>query len=301
MRITRNMINDRVQWNLSRILRNFGKLQDQLSSGVRVQYPSDDSVMAFRVSNFNARLREFKQQERDIDTARNHVGYFDSALQEYSSVLHRVKELMVRASTGTMSEADRKAIMEELERIKEHIATIANTKVGGKYLFGGTSSDIPPVVKDEDGRYKVVLTPDTRNLKIDVFGRNIEYTILAGELFITKSGDSVFDAIDRMVQHLRSPEEAGTLLNTVDIEAVDKALNTVMEAFAKIGAVSRILDFASDRLKDLDVYTTEVLSKEQDTDITEVVSKLAMKQATLQAALKSAAQVMQPSLLDFLR
>ncbi|RKX45923.1 MAG: flagellar hook-associated protein 3 [Thermotogae bacterium] len=301
MRITRSMMNDQVQWNISRILRDFGKLQNQMSSGKKVEYPSDDPVVALRASDMASKLRQFEQYRRNAEMANNYLGSFDSAVQEYISLLHRVKELVVKGASGTLSDADRMAIVTELREIQEHIVTIANTQVAGRYIFSGTSSDVPPVTKDENGRYVLGLPLGTKNLDTVVLGQRVEYTLTADEVFVTQSGESIFKAIDRIVEHLEDEETAGVLLNSADIASVDRALERALEATAKIGGTTRLLEYLGNRLDDLQLYSIEVLSKEQDVDIAEVVSKLATKQAALQAALKSAAQVLQPTLLDFLR
>ncbi|MCD6253574.1 MAG: flagellar hook-associated protein FlgL [Thermotogae bacterium] len=301
MRITRSMMNDQVQWNISRILRDFGKLQNQMSSGKKVEYPSDDPVVALRASDMASKLRQFEQYRRNAEMANNYLGSFDSAVQEYISLLHRVKELVVKGASGTLSDADRMAIVTELREIQEHIVTIANTQVAGRYIFSGTSSDVPPVTKDENGRYVLGLPLGTKNLDTVVLGQCVEYTLTADEVFVTQSGESIFKAIDRIVEHLEDEETAGVLLNSADIASVDRALERALEATAKIGGTTRLLEYLGNRLDDLQLYSIEVLSKEQDVDIAEVVSKLATKQAALQAALKSAAQVLQPTLLDFLR
>jgi len=295
------MMNDQVQWNISRILRDFGKLQNQMSSGKKVEYPSDDPVVALRASDMASKLRQFEQYRRNADTANNYLGSFDSAVQEYISLLHRVKELVVRGASDTLSDADRMAIVTELREIQEHVVTIANTQVAGRYIFSGTASDVPPVTKDENGRYVLSLPIGTKNLSTMVLGQHVEYTLTADEVFITQSGESIFKAIDRIVEHLENKETAGMLLNSADIATVDRALDRALEATAKIGGTTRLLEYLGNRLNDLQLYSTEVLSKEQDVDIAEVVSKVATKQAALQAALKSAAQVLQPTLLDFLK
>lgn len=294
------MMNDQAQWNISRILRDFGKLQSQLASGVKVEYPSDDPVVALRASDMSSKLREFEQYKRNANTAKNYLGSLDSAVQEYISLLHRIKELVVKGASDTLNDTDRLAIVTELREIQEHIANIANTRVGGRYIFSGTASDHPPAIKDENGRYTLGLPLGTRNLSTAVLGQRVEYTITANDVFITQSGESIFKAIDRIIEHLENPEDAGLLLNSADIASVDLALERALEATAKIGGTSRLLEYLDNRLNDLQTYSTEVLSKEQDADLTEVVTNLATKQAALQAALKSAAQVLQPTLLDFL-
>ena len=53
--------------------------------------------------------------------------------------------------------------------------------------------------------------------------------------------------------------------------------------------------------QDRELYLTELLSNNEDADLTEVVVNLQTQQLSLEAALKSGAILLQTSLLNFLR
>lgn len=73
-----------------------------------------------------------------------------------------------------------------------------------------------------------------------------------------------------------------------------------MEHFANVGSTSRMVEMISSRIDDLKLFNTEYLSKEQDADLTKVLTDLSMQQAILEAALKSASMAIQKTLVDFI-
>jgi flagellar hook-associated protein 3 FlgL len=61
------------------------------------------------------------------------------------------------------------------------------------------------------------------------------------------------------------------------------------------------LDFLSQRLNDVKVNTTGLLSQVKDVDMAQAITNFSMAQTVYQASLKAGAQALQPSLLDYLR
>ncbi|MCP4703060.1 MAG: hypothetical protein GY865_00495, partial [candidate division Zixibacteria bacterium] len=70
---------------------------------------------------------------------------------------------------------------------------------------------------------------------------------------------------------------------------------------ASVGAKVIRLESANKRLSELDYNFNQLLSEIEDADLTKLVSDLAMKENSYQAAMMSAAKIIQPSLLNFLR
>ena len=56
--------------------------------------------------------------------------------------------LGVQGATGTLSSANRQQIVQNLQGIQSQLVQLANTAVGGNYLFGGTASTAPPYTLD---------------------------------------------------------------------------------------------------------------------------------------------------------
>jgi len=300
MRITQTMINSQVLRNLQNVFQRITKRENQLASGQKIQYPSDDAVLATRASKIASQRREIEQYKRNVETINNMVSSYDTAVQEVSSIYQRIRELIVRGSSDTLTDIDREAVAKELESIKEHLVAIANTRVGTNYIFGGPKSDRPPVSVATNGKVSIELSPQDsdKRLKVQIAGYDLEYNLTVRDLFVTRRGESVFDVIDRMLSNLRS--EKSLKLSNTDLGAVDDLVHGASINMAFIGSVTRALDMISNRMEDLDFFITEYLSKETDADITEVVAQLSMDQAVLQSALKSSAKVITPTLVDFL-
>ncbi|ANQ53433.1 flagellar hook protein FlgL [Thermosipho sp. 1063] len=293
MRITNGMINERTLFNIQKSLYRISKLHDKLSSGKEVSYPSDDAVVATRSSNISSRLRELKQFKRNVEHTQNFVNIYDSTIQELTNVYHRIKELIVRGANGVNDVAERESIAEELKELKNHLEDIANTQLGGEYIFGGARSDLKPV---ENGK---IQTPPEANVKrkVNALGFTIEYGITVYDVFKLDTGKDAFTVINDAINALK--EGNSKKLSNITLKEVNKLETSTMDVFAQIGANTRTLELISTRITDIDTFMTEYLSKEQDADLTKVLTDLSMQQSVLQAALKSAAQVLQKTLVDF--
>jgi flagellar hook-associated protein 3 FlgL len=82
---------------------------------------------------------------------------------------------------------------------------------------------------------------------------------------------------------------------------VDKIITNVLTANTKIGATQNRLDMISDRLGNQEVVANQIMSDNEDADISEVITNLKTAQSVQNAALGVGARIIQPTLLDFLR
>ncbi|MEN3007847.1 flagellar hook-associated protein FlgL [Pseudothermotoga sp.] len=295
MRVTDRMTSDRVLHNIQKVINQISKLHDQISSGTKVRYPSDDAVLATRSSNLDSRLRELEQYERNTNYVQNIVKGYDTAVQQVSELYQRLRELLVQASNGTLTADQRLAIAQEIAQIKQQLIQIANTQVGSDYIFAGLEGNKPPV--SEDGEIQV--KPEALSSRSTVvLGYPLEYGINVKDLFVTDANQSVFNLLDMTLKALERNDQR--FLSEVALTSVNYLEKSVSENLAKIGAMQRVVEAALNRLDELNTFMTEYLSRERDVDITEAVTNLSMKQAVLNAALKSAANLLRNTLVDFI-
>ena len=301
MRITQPMVMSQVLNDIRRVFERIAKKHEELSSGLKVRYPSDDAIVATRASRIASQKREIEQYKRNIDTVSNMVQSYDVSVREISDIYKRIRELAVMAANDTMSEDDRDAVVLELRKLKDHLVSIANTRIGDTYIFGGSRGNKPPISVDEDGKVRIDLTPEeaSRRWKFRVGGYSLDYNLTVYDLFVTKRGESVFDIIDRLIENVDNNESSK--ISETDLAGISDLEGTVGANVAFVGGIMRMVENLSSRLQDLDLYMDEYLSKETDADMVEVVTKLSMDQAILQAALNSGARIIMPTLLDFLR
>ena len=288
------MVSNNILSNIQNTLSKISKLHDQLSSGYRVRFPSDDAVVATRASNIDSSLRELEQYKRNMNHAESLINAYDSSLEEISSVYNRIRELLVKGANSTLSDDDRSAIAEELSKLKEHIRGIVNTKLGNDYLFGGYMTDTQPV----DENYNIVITPEASKRRfVNVLSYKIEFGITARDVLITENQKSVFDVLDNAYQALMKGD--GRYVSKISLKDLDYLERSVMDGFARVGATQKMAELVKSRIEDLNIFLTEHLSKERDADLSQTITELSMQQAVLDAALKSAAGVLRKTLVDF--
>lgn len=113
------------------------------------------------------------------------------------------------------------------------------------------------------------------------------------------SGGSLFD----MVISLRDGLIQGDInaVGTRIIRGLDQALSSNLDSLAQIGSVSERLDITQRQLEKGVIDKEHYDSLLTDTDMTEAVTRLKMLEYTQRAAYQASAQVLKPTLMDFLR
>ena len=144
MRVTQSMLSNNTMRNLMTGYTKMGKLQEQVSSGKRINRPSDDPEAAMKSIGFRNQVDNIEQYKKNLIEVNNWLDSSDDALDGVGQVLHRAKELVTNAAnTGAMNPEERGFIKIELKQLQERIQDLANTKVMDKYIFSGTNTDTP--------------------------------------------------------------------------------------------------------------------------------------------------------------
>lgn len=143
-RITNKGMVDNALHNIYRNYDRLKTLEEQISSGKRILKPSDDPIGTVFSIKSNARVAEIMQYTENLGHARHFLENSDSALGSVGDLLHRVKELAVRGSNGTLTQSDRDAVAIELNGLLRHMIDLANSDVAGVHLFAGTKTGVRP-------------------------------------------------------------------------------------------------------------------------------------------------------------
>ena len=120
----------------------------QISSGKRVNVPSDDPLAAAQMVGNQDQSNRADQYLQNIDTLTSQLQTADTAIGSAVAAITQAITLGVQGSTGTLSDANRQQIVQNLLGIQSQLVQLANTSVGGSYLFAGTASTAPPYALD---------------------------------------------------------------------------------------------------------------------------------------------------------
>ncbi|EFV78521.1 flagellar hook-associated protein FlgL [Cytobacillus pseudoceanisediminis] len=286
MRVTQSMLSNNMLRNLSNSYSRLDKLQDQISTQKKFTKPSDDPVAAMMGMNYRTDLNRIEQYTRNIGEVRNWVDSTDDALDKGVLALQRIRELTLQASNGTLEGDQRKAVAEEVKQLKEHLQNIGDTQVGGKYIFNGNQTNVRP---SESGFQSGTIELEVfSGIKIPV---NTEGKALFGDM-LSEDGD-----IQKLITALESNDPAvGDML-----ENIDKNIDNFLSARAQIGAKQNRVDLMEDRLSQQEVFSTRILSDNEDIDMEKAIIELTTQESIHRAALSVGARIIQPTLTDFLR
>src|SRR5690625_934170 len=298
MRVTQSMLSNNMLNNLSRNYQNLGKYMNQLSTGKQINRPSDDPVIAMKGMNYRSQVTHVEQYSRNLGEVHNWLDNTDSALDKVQMTLERLRELAVQGANGTYEEGQRGNMASEVRQMADHIVDIANTKVNNKFIFNGTATTgrdgDPPYVVDADGN--LVYPVNTEHVMIEVSeGTRIN---------VNTPADSVFNAdLFKDLIEFAETLEAGVDDEAIGefIEKIDTHIDNNVNARADLGARQNRLELIENRILDQEIAAKDMMSKNEDADIEQVIMNLTQQEVVHRAALSSGARIIQPTLLDFLR
>lgn len=147
---------------------SLNQTQEQISTGKRVNKPSDDPVAAARILKLDQELSRIETYQRNAGLAENRLQQEESTLAGSVDIIQRVRELTVQAGNGSLSANDRKSISSEIKERLGQLAQTANTRdASGEYLFSGFQGTTAAFAKDASGSWVYQGDEGQRVLEID--------------------------------------------------------------------------------------------------------------------------------------
>jgi flagellin len=138
MRINNNVMALNAHRQLGVNQANASKSMERLSSGMRINRAGDDAAGLAISEKMRGQIRGLKQAQRNAQDGISLIQTAEGALNEIHSILQRMRELAVQASTDTNTPTDRGEIQKEINQLAEEISRISNTtEFNTKNLMAG--------------------------------------------------------------------------------------------------------------------------------------------------------------------
>lgn len=320
-RITSRLMNDNIIRNLMTNRSQLNQTQEQIASGKRVTTPSDDPTATIGILNSKTSLSKIENYLNNTNMADSELEITDKAILSTVEIVHRVKELTVKAANVTTGKDELTAINGELEQLIQQVKDTANTKFGNKYVFGGVKTEVEPFSNYSNG-IKYNGTPETGDYKrLMEIGDNITIPMnisgdqLFGECYQDINADNSlkYDAAGNPVMvgngllntlTTLSNELKATSPNPDNIRSklanLDTDLTNLLDKQAEVGGIISRLGMTKIKLEDDSLTITKFKSSVEDIDLAQSITELNFQQTALQASLQVSAKVIQPSLLNFI-
>jgi flagellar hook-associated protein 3 FlgL len=309
-RITSGMVRSSILSDLNRISDQLTKTQLRASSGRQLTKPSDDPYGTAKAISLQSNVAAAQQFQKNVKDGIGWMNATEQTLDSMTKYVQRAQDLVVQGANGTLDATSRAALADEIDQIVAGLKQDANTRYGSSYLFSGSKTDTEPYPDsvDSDGIDDVYRGDQGGSDPAQVgvvrqIGPGVSLTINSVASDFLGSGQAVGDGkllntLRDISQHLRSGDT--TALSGTDQTSLASGLSTLLEARSANGAKTNRLEAASDRLDQLEGTVTEALSNVQDADLAQTMIDLSSQTAAYQAALRSGANIVQSSLMDFL-
>ena len=143
--VNTNVSSINAQRKLSNATLNLNVSYQRLSSGLRINSAKDDAAGLQIADRLTSQINGLNQGNRNTNDGIALAQTIEGAMDETTNMLQRIRVLAVQAANGTNSEADRKAIQEEVTQLSAEISRIARqTTFAGEQVLDGAGKGLIP-------------------------------------------------------------------------------------------------------------------------------------------------------------
>lgn len=281
-----------VKTNLGNITEELYKANQVVSTGKRISELSDDPVGLTQALHIKASLSNIDQLGRNDNFGKTWLSASETALRNVQTIISDTKAIAVQMAGATIGSAERDSAAETVQNMLDEIVSLANTDVGGRFIFAGSNTGTVPFAMD--GTYS---------------GDNNPFTIKIGQtttVEVGKDGEAVFKAPGLDIFQIMT--DFKTALENDDVGGIQDAIGELGGYYDHIN--TEISDVGSKTLRmlvkenifnDIDISKRESLSQIEDADLAAAITELQAKELAYQAALTSSSRIMALSLADFMK
>ncbi len=306
-RITNQMTSQMTLAGIETALDRVDTTQQQLSTGKKINQPSDDPSGTSLALQLNTQLSNLNTYSSNVTDGTGWTTASSAALTDITNAVQRIQSLTLEASNGTQTTADMQASGQEVNQLIDEIKQDANTQYNGQYVFSGAATSTPPyqsgsndTYAGDSGTVSRQIGPNTTLVINAVPGATYPNlgAVLGSGTSVQPQGDGqLLNTLRNIAGDMQSGNSSA--LNT-DLTPLDNNFNSLTGLVAGVGAIQDRLQMASSRIETLQTSDTQVLSNTQDADMASTEISFSTEQAALTAALQAGASVVQESLMNFL-
>ncbi|KAA0996429.1 flagellin FliC [Pseudomonas sp. ANT_J12] len=250
-----------VQKNLNRASDALSTSMQRLSSGLRINSAKDDAAGLQIATRMTTQIRGGNQAIQNANDGISVAQTAEGALQASTDILQRMRELAVKARTGTNGSVDQTATNLEFGQMSDELTRIsASTNLNGKNLLDGSAGTVTLQVGANTG--------SANHIDLVLSSKFDAVSLSVGSGTVVLTGASVSGA-------------AANIDNA--ITAIDAAIASINSTRASLGASQNRLTSTIANLQNIVENTTAAQGRVQDTDFAAETANLT-KQQTLQQA-----------------
>ncbi len=209
MRITNSLFYLNTKNSYQDSLKKLYEVNTQISSGSKIQNSYEDSSIYVDSMRLDNEISTLDQVKKSSSKAGIFADNTDATINQFNETLIKFKSKLIQAANATNSSTSMSALANDLQAMRDHLQSIANTSIDGQYLFSGSALDVKPI--SNDGTYN----GNSESMK-SLIGSNtkLAYNIDGESLFL--GADSDYQKIVSTNVKLYSDSSKTKILKTSD-------------------------------------------------------------------------------------
>jgi flagellar hook-associated protein 3 FlgL len=300
-RITDLMASQNVLTGVEADLSTLNQTEQELSTGKRVNQPSDDPYAASVILQLNGNLSQQSNYQSNVNDGTAWLNTASSALTDINNAVQKVRELVVEGANGTNSATDEAGAAAEVNQLIDEIKQDANTQYNGNYVFSGSAVTTAPYQAGSNDTYQG--NSGTVSRQVGPGAQNtVQISVDLGTQVLgngSGSGDGLLlDTLRQIATDLGSGNSGA--LGSTDLQNLTNNMSSLEQLQATVGATTDRLTAASSQIQSLTSADNSQLANTQDANMAQVATQYSTETAAFQAALQSGAKIIQESLVNFL-
>lgn len=167
------------------------RLQEQVTTGSRVNRASDDSSAANKILGLNSQQSSLANYVENISSIVGSLEYSSTVIEDMIDSISEVMTQLTQVTNGVYNAENREMVADSVNEMLEQLVSLANSEYAGQYLFGGSNTSSEPyLVERTDGEITSVTYQGSYT--------NREVQVASGlESAISLIGDNMFRSDDR--------------------------------------------------------------------------------------------------------
>lgn len=298
MRIATKSYLDLLQQGIRNAEGDFGALTERITSGRRINRPSDDPVAMGKTLRAHATLETVLSQNETLEWASAINNAADSAIGEFAKPLQAALDAAMRATQVGIGEAGRMACAEEVRAARERVVTIGDSEFSSIHLFAGTKNRQPPLATAGSGG-PVAYNGNSTPMEVEVApGRGVELTVSGERLFNFEdaAGERAVDTVDGDIfQTMSDLAEAIENNDVNEITSRSKDLESLRDHIVaergRLGASGMRLEQSIALTEDAELQCRTILAEIEDVDMVRALSEAQQRKTSYLAALAATSMI----------
>lgn len=324
MRLTNRMMSENYLKGLNRAMKDLNDLNTKVASQRKFLKMSEDPAAALKAHDAKRDLSRLEQFEGNLNDIQALLDESENALSVINEVGTSALTQVMQGVNGTMAEADRKTIADQLRKFQEMLVGTGNAQVSDRYLFGGMQFENPPFTvvgselhyngkslndtdHDPDGEHRYVdvgiglsFTGSTVNQQ-SALDTAYSGAKLLGHGVKTVGSVSMSNNLYNLLGQIANKFDSGDLTDMATYrDHLESRVADVRGQYVGVGEKTNYVSFFLDRNARSNVTATARRMDAEDLPLEEGAMLFAEQQMMYNACLQMGTKLLQPSLIDFM-